>query len=355
MVVPVPDLFRLLAVPAFGWAALRDLRTRRIPNRIWLPLVALGALLVGWDLLRLGFGSPRGSLYVLRLVISVGLVGGLSILFWVIGGFGGADAKAFLTLAVLYPTYPTYEVGGITVPLVATDLGVFSLTVLTNAVLLGATSPLALVLLNLRSGTISPLAAVARRVPVENLPDRHGTLLDTDGEFTRSGLDLDALRMYLRWRRLDLATLRGRPELVDPATLPADPGDPTDGAVSDDDGDPFRGPDPAAVADPGATASAGSTDSTASDGATNSTTPVGATAAGDRWGAEAFLDDIEVSAYGTTPEELRAGLDRITAADRVWVSPGIPFLVPTFLGLLVGLTAGDLLFWLLSLSGLVGP
>jgi preflagellin peptidase FlaK len=317
----------LLAVPVLGWAAVQDLRVRRVTNRLWPPLLLLGGLLVAWDLLAIGVGGPRFSRYALRLALSVGLVGGLSLFFWVAGGFGGADAKAFFTLSVLYPTYPAYDLLGLTLPLVATDVGVFSLTVLTNAVLLGASYPLALAALNVRSGTVSPLAVVARRVPVASLLDRHGTLLDTDGGFTRSGLDLDALRMYLRWRRLDLRTLRERPELADPATLPAEPGDPTDGAVSAaDDG---IGSDPPATRDPDAVE------------------------ADDRWGAAAFLAAIDSSAYGTSPAALRAGLDRVTHEESVWVSPGIPFIVPTVLGLLVALTAGDLLFWLLGHLGLV--
>jgi preflagellin peptidase FlaK len=324
----IPDLLRLLAVPVLGWAAVQDVRTRRIPNRTWYPLAALGAGLLLWEALALGVGTPRFGLFLVRTLLSVGLVGGLGLGFWTLGSFGGADAKAFFALALLFPTYPGYQLAGLTLPAVVTDLGVFSFTVLTNAVLVGATYPLALAVVNARAGTISPLALVARRVSTGSLTDRHGTLLDTGGHFTQSGLDLDALRMYLRWRRIDLPTLRSNPSLVDPATLPADPGEPTDGAVDEmvtagDSPPPMRG-----------------------DGPTEG--PIE-----DRWGAAAFLEALEGSAYGTSPEALRAGLDRIADADRVWVSPGIPFIVPTFLGLLLALTLGDLLFLALEWVGLV--
>jgi preflagellin peptidase FlaK len=73
---------------------------------------------------------------------------------------------------------------------------------------------------------------------------------------------------------------------------------------------------------------------------------------GDPWGAAAFLEDVDHDAYGTTPEQLRTGLDLATERETVWVSPGIPFLVPLFLGLLVALTYGDLLFALLRAVGL---
>jgi preflagellin peptidase FlaK len=91
----------------------------------------------------------------------------------------------------------------------------------------------------------------------------------------------------------------------------------------------------------------------------------GATAAGtdaangvgadDPWGAEAFLEDVEGTAYGTTPRKLREGLDVITEPGRetVWYTPGIPFVVPMFAGLVVALTYGDLLFVLLRALGLL--
>jgi preflagellin peptidase FlaK len=42
----------------------------------------------------------------------------------------------------------------------------------------------------------------------------------------------------------------------------------------------------------------------------------------------------------------------VATRDAVWYSPGIPFIVPVFLGLIVALLYGDLLFGLLSALGL---
>ncbi|MFC6726180.1 A24 family peptidase, partial [Halobium palmae] len=44
MIAAPPDLLRLLVVPVFAWAAWRDVRTRRLPNRVWAPLVVLGSI-----------------------------------------------------------------------------------------------------------------------------------------------------------------------------------------------------------------------------------------------------------------------------------------------------------------------
>jgi len=327
-IAAAPDLLRLVAVPVLAWAAVRDVRTRRVPNRTWYPLVAVGALALAWDALTVP--PYDADLFGLRVALSLGIVVPVAYLLWRVGGFGGADAKALMALALLYPTFPTFYLQWTALPMVRTTLGVFSMTVLTNAVLAGVLYPLALGVGNLLSGRLSRLSLVGWPVDWDGIEDTHGRLLETGDGYTGRGLDLDALRMYLRWRGVTLATLRENPSLRDPATLPDDPGDPTDGAVHADGG--TAGPVPTAGA------------------------PEGAEAGGDHedpWGAAAFLDDIDHHAYGTTPEQLRDGLDLLVEREAVWVSPGIPFLVPVFVGLLVGLTYGDVLFGLLGAVGVL--
>lgn len=306
----IPDLARLLVVPALGWAAYRDVQTRRVTNELWGPLVLLGAVLIFWEGL-IALGRPGAfQPFAVRVAFSLLFVVPLAYAFWYFGGFGGADARAFMTLAVVFPTYPSYELLGYSLPAVETYLGVFSLTILTNTVLLGLAYPLALGARNAAASEFSVMMFVGRRVPVADLTQTHGSLLETPSGFTRDGLDLDALRMYLRYRDLDLADIRVDPELRDPGTLPDDPSEPTDGAVFTD-------------------------------------------GSGDPWGAAAFLEDIDRSAYGTTPAELREGLDVIVDSEEVWVTPGVPFIVPLFVGLLVALTGGDVLFWAMDALGLV--
>ncbi len=324
MLASAPDLLRLLVVPALGWAAYRDLETRRVPNGLWLPLAGLGALALAWDAW-LAWGSFALQDLAVRTAVSLLLVIPIAYGFWLVGGFGGADAKAFMVLALVFPVYPTFYLSEMALPLHATTLGVFSLTVLTNTVLVGACYPAALGARNLLSGRFSKLAFVGLPVRVEDLPATHGRLLEDGDGYARGGLDLDALRMYLRWRNLALADLRDDPALRDPATLPDDPGDPTDGAVAADGGTVVE--QEAAEADSDADYD-------------------------DPWGAAAFLDAIDGSAYGTTTGSLRDGLDLLVARDEVWVSPGIPFIVPTFVGLVVALTYGDLLVVGLAAVGL---
>ena len=335
-----PDLLRLVAVPVLGWAALRDVRTRRVPNRTWLPLVGVGVVALAWDVLLVstGFGL---RLFALQVGLSLGLVAPLGYVFWRLGGFGGADAKAVMTLALVFPASPAFYVplavetalSGPLPPALATTLlrttypveltnsGVFSLTILSNTVLVGLAYPLALALRNLPRGEITPAMFIGRPVAVEDVLGEYGRLLETPEGFTRRGLDVDALRMYLRWRGVDLETLRADPDRYR-HPLPTERNDPGDGSIVDDE---------RALAD---------------GGATRAVRPL------DSWGAERFLESH--SAYGTTPAELREGLEVLAEADResVWLTPGIPFILPMFAGLVVALTYGDLLFALLEAFGL---
>jgi archaeal preflagellin peptidase FlaK len=267
-------------------------------------------------------GGFAWRLFSLQVALSLLLVMPAAYGFYRLGAFGGADAKALMVLAVLFPTFPAYSVLGTVVPLEVTPTGVFSLTILTNAVLVGAAYPFVLFARNALSGHRTPVAFVATPVSWHEVEETHGRIVESHEGFDRSGLDLDALRMYLRWRGVTLAELREDTATYrNPASLPGTPNPVGDGAVVTDGG----------LEDGGLR----------TDGDPS----------GDPWGAEAFLTDVG-PAYGTTPEDLREGLDLLVEREAVWVSPGIPFLVPISLGLLVSLVYGDLLFSLLSALGL---
>jgi preflagellin peptidase FlaK len=339
----LPDLLRLATVPVFGVLAYRDIQTRRIDSITWVPLTLLGVLLLGVEWQRAAAaGGTDMRVFVLTTAISVGFVVSMAYVFHFLGAFGGADARALMTIAVLYPSYPGYvggevlSVAGVALPLSEpAPVAVLSFTVLTNAVAWGIAYPLLLAARNGAMGHVSKRMFVGIPVRWDALPETHGKLLDSGskgiGDRLRAlayprgaGLDLDAVRMYLRWRGATLAELRDDPERFrDPDSLPEEPNDPTDGAVdrdvATDGGEPVDDGEP--VEDP--------------------------------WGAGTFLDAIEGDAYGTSPERLRDGLDRLTTEERLWITPGIPFLVPVFLGLVAAFVYGDLLVGLLRALGLI--
>ena len=350
MFASTPDLLRLVAVPFFGYVAYRDIKTRRVPNELWYPLVALALALLAWDaytVLQAG-SSYSAQIEQRRFVLGVGIslffVVPLVYGFWLIGGFGGADTKAFWVIALLFPVFPVYDLREVSMesllPVVEPNIPAFSLTILSNTVIVGIAYPFVLAVRNAASGYLSPGMFVAKPVAVPNIVEEYGTILSVPDRgltddlslgglrsyFSWRGLDIDALRMYLQYRGLTLAELRADPGVFrDPATLPDDPNDPGDGSIGE----------------------------VATDGGTEEAPAETESEYDDPWGVEAFLDDIEGSAYGTTPEALREGLEMLVREDRVWISPGIPFLVPLFFGLLVSLTVGDLLFVLLGSVGLV--
>jgi preflagellin peptidase FlaK len=336
----IPDLLRLVAVPVFGWAAYRDVKTRRVPNRTWTPLAVLAVVLLLWDAYTVWAGPTAVGqrLFFVQVAISLVFVVPLSYGFWLIGGFGGADAKAFMLVAVLFPVYPVYylPMPSVALPLQQSAIGVFSLTILSNTVLAGVVYPLAVAAGNLARGRFSLAMFIGRPVPAGSVTEEYGRLLESPDGFDRGGLDLDALRMYLQWRGCSLADIRDDPDQHRrPTSLPAVPNDPGDGSLATDGGDPVAGDiDGPAGRDAGT-------------GGADRPGPVD-----DPWGAERFLDDIDHSAYGTSSAQLRDGLDVLAEQDEVWISPGIPFLVPMFAGLVVSLTYGDVLFSLLQAAGL---
>ncbi len=334
----VPDLLRLLAVPVFAWVAILDVRTRRVPSEVWIPLGALGVTLLVWDgWIAYTTGVFAWQSFLIPAALSLGIVVPLAYLFWWFGGFGGADAKALLVLAVLFPVLPTYAIGGWTMPVGAgNELLPFSLSILANGVLVALAIPVVLAVRNGLAGRFTAAMAIGWPVAASRLPETHGRLLMTTNGFALGGLDLDALRMYLRWRGCTLSELRADPERFrDPNSLPDEPNPPTDGAVEAS----------SLVADGGEPRPNGSGGPVVTDGEAIVEPDA---EYDDPWGAAAFLDSIEGSAYGTDPATLRDGLDVVVEADTVWISPGTPFLVPLFVGLLLALGYGDLLVTLVA-------
>jgi preflagellin peptidase FlaK len=320
IVISFADTVRLSLLVLLGVAAYRDIQTRRVPNYVWFPFLTIGGVIFGYELVQRFsyFSSPWVASLPLGVVTIVSVIGYIG---WRQGLYGGADAKAIISLAVLFPDAPSIYVDSMVFPLTHSLLNSFSITILTNAVVLSSIYPLLMLINNINSGNLSlPSCLLARRHSVDEIENVHGTLYHSIEESLTPGLDLDALRMYLRWRGSSLSTLVSSPSIHrDPdsirKTFPA-----TDGRI----------------------------DVSCASAASSSAPEIDAR---DSWGAAAFLNAVG-PAYGTTPMMLRTGLERLSSNDTVWVSPGIPFLVPLFMGTILALTAGNILIGLLSGFGL---
>ena len=79
----------------FGYAAYSDYRFREVPNWVWVVFGISGIMLETILVLLYGLALPIWS------IVCPSVFG---LFLWYIGGFGGADAKALITLSLLLPT-----------------------------------------------------------------------------------------------------------------------------------------------------------------------------------------------------------------------------------------------------------
>lgn len=216
------------AIAVLGYASVLDLRTRRVSNISWIVLAVLGVLLVPlriivddapieymlilvpvlailsdvfWD----ADGDSAFSRYSSMLKYGVALVATIALgAAWIGEGYfqpllavpvvmmvivlmyildlirGGADAKALISLAILFPVYPA--VAGF--PLISGNetlqiIFPFSISVLVNAAILVVFLPLAFLVMNLaRRDLKSPQVFVGYRMDIDRIADKHVWLME---------------------------------------------------------------------------------------------------------------------------------------------------------------------------------
>ncbi|MDR9411277.1 MAG: hypothetical protein RI531_01420 [Haloferacaceae archaeon] len=282
----------LLAAPA-----LTDLLTRRVDRRVWPPIAVVAVLLSGTHLLWVRTVAPAAARAIgcqqLLLVLTLGLAGR-----WAHrrGWLGGADWKLLGLLPLcLPPGLRVVPAVGLWPPAV-----VPALSALTVAALLALSHQL------LRWGLRRPRGRhpLQLRVPTVRLRRHHGQI----AAGPQPGLDLDTLRMYLRWRGATLATLRAH--TTDPAAAGSirTTRDPTDGSVTAAPRAPPR---------------------------------LRRLPADDRWGAAAFLAVAPHDAYGATATQLRQTLDWLLLVEAVPIRVGQPLITHLYLAGALILTVGD--------------
>jgi preflagellin peptidase FlaK len=126
------------------YASWSDYKTREVSNRVWAvyaPIaVALSlAEILLYDLSKLAFFG-----------LSFGLTAAFALLLFYAGGFGGADSKALMCIALALPFFPE----PLLTPVVPSGISpisqiLFPVTILSNSVLIAAASGLYLLVVNL--------------------------------------------------------------------------------------------------------------------------------------------------------------------------------------------------------------
>jgi preflagellin peptidase FlaK len=124
----------VLAFVFLAYASWRDFKTREVSDRVWVLFAPLAFALTFFELFFWDFALlPHFGL-------CFGLTAAFAIVLFYAGGFGGADAKALMCLALALPFYPNRVLKplfGEVSPIMQTF---FPITVFINSVILSALS-----------------------------------------------------------------------------------------------------------------------------------------------------------------------------------------------------------------------
>jgi preflagellin peptidase FlaK len=151
------DALRVAVTVAFlVYASWSDYKTREVSNRVWAVYAPIALALTLTELVV----YESSQLWLFGL--SFGLTVGFALLLFYTGGFGGADSKALMCIALALPFFPV----GLLTPLLPDGLSplsqiLFPFTILSNSVLIAAASALYLLFrnLSLKMATGTPLFA----------------------------------------------------------------------------------------------------------------------------------------------------------------------------------------------------
>jgi archaeal preflagellin peptidase FlaK len=139
------DIARVAVSVAFlGYASWKDYQAREVRNLVWAFYAPIALALTAIEFI---FYSPTSPLF---LGLSIGVTVLFAFILFYAGGFGGADSKALICIALALPFAPT----ALALPVISqgqspTMLIMFPLTIFTNSVLFAALSGLYLLLHNL--------------------------------------------------------------------------------------------------------------------------------------------------------------------------------------------------------------
>ncbi|HDM36166.1 MAG TPA: peptidase A24 [Candidatus Syntrophoarchaeum butanivorans] len=175
----------VLAIPFLLYACYSDIKWRRVTNKLWIPMIGLGVPFLIVDFIEKGINS------ILPALISIVLVFLLVYALYYLGVFGGADAKALISISILIPFYPSLNIFGYHLPFYGLPIHqIFALSVLGNGVLIGVIIPIALFIHNSISSLRERkkpdsifLSFIGYRKPITELRDaKHLRLLEIHEE-----------------------------------------------------------------------------------------------------------------------------------------------------------------------------
>ncbi len=133
----------LFCVPFLLVASYSDIKKRSVDNKVWLVMLVGGIFFISYEF------SVYKIFSLPPLFISAGFIFILAYFLFQIGAFGGADAKALIVLAIIFPVYPDLQFFGYALPLNRPLYDIFALSILGNAALLTIVVPIGLAAYNI--------------------------------------------------------------------------------------------------------------------------------------------------------------------------------------------------------------
>lgn len=158
-------------------ASIYDWKFREIPDSLWILLIifAIPLNVIQYVI------SPYNLIFsFLQFIVVLGIT---IIMFYL--GFGGADIKALIALSIMFPTYPKVWI----FPILNEGFGIFTLSVLSNSLLVTPAIALGLFFRNVlrrEKGRII-YYFIGYKVDINNIPKFHNLLeyINENGQLVR--------------------------------------------------------------------------------------------------------------------------------------------------------------------------
>lgn len=193
------DILKIIfCIPFLIYSCYSDIKTRRVTNKLWLIMLTGAFFFIIYDV-----SKYSASYYLVRLFISVGFIYAFMYIIFRIGMFGGADAKLFIVLSVIFPIYPALNYFGYNFPLNKPLIDLFAYNIFDNTVILLVVSPIVLTAYNLIKNGLhankSLFIFIGYRTKISELPGKHIKMIqnfeEVDGKvqfrFKWGGVEID--------------------------------------------------------------------------------------------------------------------------------------------------------------------
>lgn len=201
----------ILGLSVLAYASLLDWKTRLIPNRVWIIFLALTLPFTMFEI----FLIPHSKVEFIIGLFQALFVVVISMLFYYLGLYGGADAKALMAIAISFPFYPQL----LGFPLLLKGFS-FAFSTLSNAVIFAPLFTAYFFIRNIVKEGIRDLRKyplyyfIGKKVGAGEIPRHHSLLqyVDENGRVVnlKRGVEPDEKMIRLLYR----AKKEGRLEMV---------------------------------------------------------------------------------------------------------------------------------------------